>query len=320
MSGWYIQHDAPINPGNSGGPLLIADRNSPFGYSVAGINTFYLSERQGSNFAIPSEKVLGFINDTFAHKDRQEALRNQVDSFISLLEKSRDRYVYNELFSFLSDSFVSLNPAVIVKDLERYDNTERILEKIKEDPVIGIGWAVAHNQIEMYIYRKNRDIQVDLISIEPNNYGGYSANMLISNYPYRTEWVWEYGTWKLEDFTEDDGEYNDYPDFATILPLGKKLIYSLSSQLDHDWYILEVPRAGKLTVWTEGNSDPQISLFYDPSTEESRTRTLIGRNDDISQTDLNARVSENVRAGKVYIWVRMAGGKQRVYTICTELE
>jgi len=62
---------------------------------------------------------------------------------------------------------------------------------------------------------------------------------------------------------------------------------------------LEVPKAGKLTVWTEGKSDTGILLCYNPYSEDSLKRTLIGLNDDISNRDKNARVSENVRAERI---------------------
>lgn len=125
--------------------------------------------------------------------------------------------------------------------------------------------------------------------------GGYTVRLLVNGYPYRSEWIREYGTWKLDDFTEDDGEYNDYVQLATSHPLGKKVIYSFSSSGDVDWYILNIPRAGKLTVRTEGNlTDPKLSL-YDAQLNK------IGENDDFTERNTNALISTDVGAGTVYV-------------------
>ncbi|MCY4365492.1 MAG: trypsin-like peptidase domain-containing protein [Chloroflexi bacterium] len=53
---WVIQTDASINPGSSGSPLLLANGE------VAGINTFYIRDRNGTsiegvNFAISSQSI-----------------------------------------------------------------------------------------------------------------------------------------------------------------------------------------------------------------------------------------------------------------------
>jgi hypothetical protein len=71
--------------------------------------------------------------------------------------------------------------------------------------------------------------------------------------------------WYIDIFREDDGEYNDYSDLATPHPLGKKVKYTFASPIDYDWYVLDIPRAGRLSVYTEGNSDPMIELYRDPS-------------------------------------------------------
>jgi S1-C subfamily serine protease len=307
----YIQHAADINPGNSGGPLLIADESSPFKYSVVGVNTLTILNRPSANFAIPLERVQAFIQGSFTQTDERTALQNRITAFMGLLERAAtSEFVYRDLSSLMSSTMINANPLQAVYDLP--NGADTIIEKVKYDPAVGISWAVAYNQIESQTYNKaQRQLAQkglpELLSVEPNNTGGYMSMLLVSGYPYRAEWVRDYGTWKLDDFIEDDGEYNDYYDLATPHPMGKKVIYSLSSARDYDWYTLEIPRAGRLTVRTEGNIDPEIDVYYDPSVRSNMERP-IGSDDDYQGRGYNALVQADVRAGTVYIRVRSAGG------------
>ncbi len=314
---WSIQHSSEIHPGNSGGPLLVADQNSPLGYSVAGINTYYISRDAGSSyFAIPTEKLNSFLQTSFLQENTKEALEGRIEAFMDLLRISSNTLIFEELFPFLSNSMIALDPTEAMDKLP--DEMDVIYSQfITEDLYVGLGWAVAYNEIENYTYMKDRNVQPELLSIAENNFGGYTVNFLISGYPYKTEWVKEYGVWKIDDFSEATGEYNDISNYATTLLLEKKTKFSLASDLDHDWYVLEIPSTGILTVWTEGNTDTCISIYYDASTQDSMKRTLIGEDDD-GGSGLNARISSNVRAGKVYIWIY--GFDSGEYTLCTKFE
>jgi|GEM_PF-3265973 len=307
----FIQHSAPINHGNSGGPLLVADSRSPLGFSVAGINTFYLSNMHSAFFSITNERIAQFLTETFSHVNEMTALQRRVDDFMHLLFISgtggpggQGRIVYEELSFYLSSSMIARDPAGAVESVR---NVQPLMEAIQVDANTGIGWAVAYSQIENYIWRKNRNVQPELLSIEENNFGGYTVRFLISDFPYRTEWVREQGTWKLDDFFEDDGEYNDFPMLATPHPMGKRVIYSLASRVDHDWYVLEIPRAGRLRIWTEGNTDTLMRVFTDPFVQDL-SRTLIGQHDDISSTNFNSMVMADVQAGTIYVQIVWGGG------------
>src|SRR5574344_744690 len=56
-----IQHSAQVDPGNSGGPLLVSSSKATAGYEVIGINTWKYSDRQDTNYSIPSTAVAKFI-------------------------------------------------------------------------------------------------------------------------------------------------------------------------------------------------------------------------------------------------------------------
>jgi S1-C subfamily serine protease len=329
-STWYIQHNVAVNPGNSGGPLLIPDTNDALGYQVVGVNAAVISSRQGTFLAIPSDTLTGFLQKTFTPADEQSVLEERVAAFIDILNTSSNRVVYEEIAPLLSNALIASNPQIAWDRLERTQSslTTKVKSKFTDEnpqPITGIAWAVAYFNIENYTYLRERRVSAELGSIARNDYGGYTVILYINNIPYRTEWIKEYGTWLIDDFVEDDGEYNDTGTLATPLFLGRKTRYTLSSYLDYDWYSLDVPRAGRLTVYTEGaegDSDPRLLVCYNPFSIESRRSTLIGENDDIDSGNLNAWVQGNVREGTVYIRVD-TGVRIRNpvdYTICTELE
>ena len=322
----YIRHGAAINPGNSGGPLLVADTRSPVGYSMVGVNTMLLRDLQDANLAIPAERVNSFLQRSFR---QTVSLEDRISTFMELLERSTtSEYVFRELSSFLSSTMINADPsraANAIPENSIVRDIQELHQQVDERPVTGIAWAVAYSQIEIPIYSKSRNTlaqrgKPELLSIEENNMGGYTASLLVYGYPYRTEWIREYGTWKLDDFIEASGEYNDFPDLAVPHPMGKKVVYSLSSSADWDWYTLNIPRPGRLTVRTEGNIDPELYLFYDPSIT-SNLEHPIAYNDDIDYPrQLNAQASADVRAGTVYVLVSLAGGSPGEYILLAGLD
>jgi hypothetical protein len=311
----FIQHGVAINPGNSGGPLLIPNKKGDrWGYNVVGINTFYI-EGSGSNayFAIPVERLRSFIQDSLKPLD-EGALRSRIDSFTNLLNSSRTDWVYNRLAAFLSTSMIAANPETAVKGLSGSQQAVIVRKIASADIPLGIGWAVAHNQIEMYIAQKNRNVQAEFLSLSRNNFGGYTVRFIINGYPYRSEWIKEWGDWRVDSFFLDDGEFNDSDMYATPHPIGKRVLYTLQSNSDMDWYTLDVPVSGALTVRTEGNVATNIIIVSDPSTTESYEKTRIG-----SGSGRNARASGNVQAGTVYVRISLNSGAPGEYALIAEM-
>jgi len=301
----FIQHGAEINGGNSGGPLLIPNKKgSRWEYSVAGINTFVIRSDTTTTafFSIPVERLRTFIQDSQKPLD-ENALRSRIVSFTGLLNQVSRGPVYQRLAAFLSTSMIAANPEAAVGALS--DNQrDNILGKVGSDEMpLGISWAVAHNQIEVVMTRRNRNVQAEFLSLSPNNFGGYTVWFLINSYPYKSEWIREWGDWRVDSFLMDDGEYNDSDVLATPHPMGKRVLYTLQSKVDVDWYIIDVPASGVLTVRTEGNVATDIYIVSDPSTVESFDKTIIA-----SASGRNARATGNAQAGKVYVVVALTSG------------
>jgi hypothetical protein len=324
---WYIQHSAAVNPGNSGGPLLIRDGNNF--YQVVGVNTAIIPGNAGTFLAITANSLVDFLERTFNPSDEQRLLEDRVEAFMDLFNDPAlsTQYFYEQFSAFLSNSLIAANPQYAwdrIGNPPVSDNDRKIKpllrSKIYERPITGIAWTVAYFDIEVYTMEREFQIWAEPGPIVRNDYGGYTARLYISNIPYRTEWVKEYGTWLLDDFFEDDGEYNDAANIATELSLGRKTKYTFRSVRDFDWYVLDIPQAGKLTVYTEGSADPRLLLCYNGSSDETITNTLIGQDDDGGE-DMNARVEVDVRAGTVYVLARSASTMRNAidYTICAEL-
>jgi hypothetical protein len=291
-----------------------------------------VQQLQEGNFAVPTVRIEEFIRRTNQQQTTRESLVTILERFRELLTRSATGdFVFESLSSYLSSTMINANPITSLRNLD-FNTTNRTLRRLNDEvianPVNGISWAVALFQIEIPIFEKSRsplaqrNIRPEVISIESNNMGGYTARLLAFGYPFRTEWIREYGTWKLDKFVEDDGEYNDFPDLATLHPLGKRVIYSLISRIDRDWYVINIPRAGKLTIRTEGRLDTALLLCTDPTTLQTIERTrLDGGNDDRDRGDgLNELITVDVHAGMIYARVRLISGNTGEYILFATLE
>jgi S1-C subfamily serine protease len=108
---YIIQHSASIDPGNSGGPLLIRDNTSPTGYSAIGINTWTVSNRQNSFFAIPAKNipvVLQRAKKAEQVKQNRAAYKADLEKSCKILagELKSKQPDYNKVNQFISYSFV----------------------------------------------------------------------------------------------------------------------------------------------------------------------------------------------------------------------
>ncbi len=148
-----IQHSAQIDGGNSGGPLLIktADGN----YKVAGINTWKLTNRQDTNFAIPSETIQKFIDSALSgnHKGTQDP-QDVIIEKATKLYKSLNKYnvTFEELIEYISIEYIEAEGKSIfdkvINDcsLENKQTMNTILEEYSpiESVRYAIGWYIFH--------------------------------------------------------------------------------------------------------------------------------------------------------------------------------
>jgi len=203
--GPYIQHTAQIDPGNSGGPLLVETQGVPAGYAVLGINTLSAFRRQAANYAIPVDQVRVFIEAALSDEkvNDKDMVARKVDEFIKGL--GANKAVYGHIAKFLSNGATATNAEFAISEL--LDKAPRtVLEDIGRtfagDPVEGMNAAVAW-QIENTMRSKSGTLKIDLDAINPNYKGGYDVTFNINDSMVKSEWIKEYGVFRLDTFGEN---------------------------------------------------------------------------------------------------------------------
>ncbi len=146
-----IQHSAQIDGGNSGGPLLIKTQEG--NYEVVGINTWKITNRQDTNFAIPSSTVIKFIEavltgEQFTTEDSLVVITEKATK----LHKSLNKYnvTFEELVEYISIDYVEAEGKKIFdKVINKCSSDNRktmntILERYSpiESVRYAIGWYI----------------------------------------------------------------------------------------------------------------------------------------------------------------------------------
>jgi serine protease Do len=195
MMGPYIRHTAPVDPGNSGGPLLARDSGAPAGYAIAGINTLNTRD-QGTNYAIPINRVEDFLQEVLGTRNDQIALEERLLAFTQGLTVSR--LSYQHIARYLSNSFTAENakPALMLM-LETAPGSvlENTMRAFASSPLEGmnltVAWAVGD-----YLQREHTGA-LDVETIESLNQTHYFIGFRNSGVPDNSEWVNEYGIWRI---------------------------------------------------------------------------------------------------------------------------
>lgn len=304
--GPYIQHTAEVDPGNSGGPLLI-DTSQSREYIVAGVNTLKAENRQAANYAIPANKLSDFIERALgkANINAQEELKERVNSFVENIKNfGGDNYEY--VLNYFSDNFAhrfvraAINkdyndPIIKILDAEEQGLTMALLSLMGTltDPLDGIKATL----LISFYYGSTGDIDLEnadiaIKTVDSNIAGRYTVSLTINEEPVITEWVKEYGIWRLDNFkTEEHG--NDVMKRAKKTAIGSTVSGNLDSK--SKWYKVDISSGCWLNVYTEGNSDTQITLY---NSEGVRIAA-----DDDSGSGYNASVTIGVTEGTVFIEV-----------------
>jgi serine protease Do len=203
--GPFIQHTAQIDPGNSGGPLLIQTPGVPTGFAVAGINTVRARYRQAANFAIPMDRVRSFLEASLRPPtagDDLTRLNARLEAFVEGLGATKA--VYPHIADYLSNACVGENVEFAWDELkEKATATTRrsIIEMFNRSPVDGMTHFVAW-LIENNLRPRSGAISITTEAVVPAGDGKYTVTFNANGKTVDSEWVNEYGIWRIRTFGE----------------------------------------------------------------------------------------------------------------------
>lgn len=211
---YLIQHSASIDPGNSGGPLLLKDKNNDE-YSIIGINTWTVSNRQNTFFSLPASNIPSLIEKA----KKIISLKNNSDSLRILLEKQCNIFAsemnsdnpqwskidHNISYLYVAekgwDSFLK-----IVN--ERSSENNKLLEKrfFNYSPIEAMRLAILIRMWEKWDYLKKEKITIsfeginlaDKDQVVPGK--TVRTNYLINGKPHELVWFFEHGHWRISNY------------------------------------------------------------------------------------------------------------------------
>jgi serine protease Do len=201
MMGPYIQHTAQVDSGNSGGPLLVAQRNVPSGYAVAGVNTLSGMRRQAANYAIPLSTLQPFINR--ALNPKPETFRAALDALLEKFVKGLgdNKAVYPHIAEYLSNVCIGENAEYALEELfKRAPSSARraFIEKSREDLIGAMDIAVAWT-IEDSIRTGTGALKAEVKEVTGAG-EEYTVIFTINNKDAKSVWIREYGNWRIKSF------------------------------------------------------------------------------------------------------------------------
>jgi serine protease Do len=201
--GPFIQHTAEVDPGNSGGPLLIQTQGVPTGFAVAGINTLKVLNRQAANYSIPVGRIQSFLNASLnkGPVDERALLDTRLDSFVEGLKVNKA--VYPHITTYLSNTCTGENAEYAMSEM--FVKAPRmiqdsILNAFGSSPVEGmrqaVGWLIEHE-----MRSKTGALNITTESVSAND-TGYTVTFNVNDRTVASEWVNEYGIWRIYKFGE----------------------------------------------------------------------------------------------------------------------
>ena len=201
MMGPYIQHTAQVDSGNSGGPLLVAQRNAPSGYAVAGVNTLSGARRQAANYAIPISTLQTFINN--ALNPKPETFKPNLDALLDKFVKGLggNTAVHSHISEYLSTACIGENAEYALEEMfKRGPSSAKraFLEKSREDLISAMGIAVAWT-IEDSIRTGSGALKAEVKEVTGAS-EEYNVTFTINNKEVKSVWIREYGNWRIKSF------------------------------------------------------------------------------------------------------------------------
>lgn len=204
---YLIQHSAQIDPGNSGGPLMVRDSRSPTGFAVVGVNTWKATQRNNTNFSIPSKELPALLDRTIRAvqvSGEPDALEEALITQASVLagELSSANPDFEEIHRHISYALVGRRGwEAFGEILTRTDDPSTWEQEFFTDPI-----ETMRTSLYYLLWLSLGDRDVSFVGLNPSDAGELEnkeeIRTVFSVAGSQTEivWSWEYGTWKIRDF------------------------------------------------------------------------------------------------------------------------
>jgi len=213
---YLIQHTSPIDPGNSGGPLLIEDNRDPLGYRVIGVNTWKITNRENTNFAIPSGAVLEVMDRAaeikMIKKNRDRLSDELIKSAMVLVDElGSENPDYQKIEHFISYDFVGRQGWESFIGLLDYIEARRDRALVQEwersffnDPIQTMKSAILnHFFLDISMQGNLNDVRFDGINPEDrekiDTANRIRTSFTIGDREREVVWIFEYGYWRISD-------------------------------------------------------------------------------------------------------------------------
>jgi serine protease Do len=276
-----IQHTAQIDRGSSGSPLLIADENEETGFSVIGLNTWKVFNRENVNLTIPVLVIKAFITKAIS----SEKLDNN-----SLLEAKSRKFVsdamhgYKSVLKYVSYNYIS---KISVENFYSYWNnaTKDAMKDISAafeggQPIEAVRIAIADAISQSIEKNKNTFTYVSISGLASYD-TPTTVSLLLNNKSVNSSWIIEQDNWKLDDISclrikENSKNYGIAHDFTYSAKITPQLYISTS----------EAEKTGYGIDWSRGDK-----LFY--GIGFYKFSHLAGNTEYSSQTETNILIGES---------------------------
>lgn len=244
-----IQHTAQIDRGSSGSPLLIADSNELTGFSVVGLNTWKVFNRENVNLTIPVSLIKKFITKAIS----SEKLDNN-----GLLEKNSREFVSDAMHGFKKVlKYVSYNYVSKISVEKFYSYWKNSSKDAKDDildvfanghPIEAVRIAIA-DAIAQSIEKDKNTFAFESISGLASYETPTTVTLSLKFKPVTSSWIIEQNGWRINSLsclkTGDSDNYGIAQDFNFFMKVTPQL-YISTSEAEKIGYGVDISSGDKL--------------------------------------------------------------------------
>jgi hypothetical protein len=208
---YLIQHSASIDPGNSGGPLLVKEAGADE-YSVVGVNTWTITNRQNTFFAIPSKNIAQLIKNAkemMALKNNKDELRASLNSAAKMFaaEINSDKPNWEKVINAISYDYVgSSGWESFIRVLNEGD--EETLKRLETkffdySPIEAMRYSILL-RIWKKFHHSNSKNDLVFVAINPSDNAltekKIRTKFTIDGEAQEFEWSFEHGHWRISNY------------------------------------------------------------------------------------------------------------------------